>query len=178
MADRKLEDALRQPGRFALAPTDLTVGYPHGGTKVGYTRETYIGYFRVNIPIPAEEWGATAEVLQAGEQPRIVSILRQADPDVLALFFNVAVGGTSGRNIYSPKRAGYLITSSVLVFSPDDTSSDGVLFRRALPQLEQAGKIALALNLDVEWPIVFDCGWTDSSTKPYEVGPLKDIVLP
>ncbi len=188
MSARDINQALQSPGRLCIAPTDLTLAFPHGGTELGSVYRAYCqqttGYFDVK----AEEYGgAIVESIWSGENYAFGAILRQWDETAIGTVFpNTATGATTKRVgvkhwsdvASSPVRPGHLLSSrSVkLLFSPDDPANcRAVILYRALPKVSESLTLALRLNERQEIPVLFVAIPDASASRVARVDFLKEL---
>lgn len=185
---------LRVPGRLAIAPSNLSLVWPHGGTGLGAVNGVRLKRFGGCWPATAEaKGGAPVEYLEAGESWALAATVRTDQDDAIRRIFpNTSVGTTSQRRVVSAPgsvHAGDWVSdrSVVLVFTPDgathaksatapDVDAPFVLLYRALPLIAADVEIPLELGEDFAIDVVFH-GIPDSSERVMAMGRRPDLTL-
>lgn len=185
MATEKLQNLMFISGRLVHSPTDLTAAYPHGGTELGYAREITLIPSQVTTFIRGEEFGQTiVEAIEGGRSWVLGANLRGWDDDAIDTFFpGTALGTTTGRRYItetttSPQPGALLSSRAIeLLFVPDDTDNYPIiLFRRALPLVEEAAELAFALRSEFTIPVMF-IAIPDTDGKIIDIGWKQDITI-
>lgn len=180
-------DILRVPGRLSYGATNLLTAYPHGGTALGNVRAIRAVPGRKYEFIRAEEFGGErVEVIDVGGDGwAMTAILRGADDDAYAAIFpNSSVGSVSQHRLVteasgSTNRAGRLLASAGIkvVFTPDAIEDHPFfVLHRAIPMLDAAAELALALSDPLEVAVAF-IGVRDSNGRSASMGRRRDITL-
>lgn len=182
----------RQPGRLVKDPTSLSGSFPYGGTALGYTRDG----FRLHA-VPGE-----MAVLRARDRKRGFDYLYtgdgeialkvdfiQVDDDVLGLAYPgglTAAGSSTGAKIVTlpgtlkPGAFGSEFASKFL-FVPDNTRrGKWILFRKAMPWLEETAEQHARRRHPLSYPLVFKALVDTAATEAeglIVVGDKRDISL-
>lgn len=128
MAAPDVLKALRVPGRIAVAPTDLTTAWPHGGTGLGLVQAVTLKRAQAHVPIRAEDFGPVEVIdeLYLGEAYELAFLLRGWDGDGWGQVFpNTFTGSTGGLvglrypgSVYPGELRGG--AAAKVLFTPDD----------------------------------------------------------
>ena len=184
MTTPNVRDIFLSPGRFSMNPTDLSQMYPHGGTPLGVMKR---GVIRPEVRyafVTAEEFGGErVEGMVAYEGMVVAASLHSYDADAIGKVFpNTSTGAVSGKVVVTTPgaiRPGARLTdrACVLVFTPDDEDRHPMLIlRRALPAIEEA--VELNVALDQEWGLgVVFYGIRDASGRVSSIGLRRDLSL-
>jgi len=175
---------LTVPGRLCVAPADLTVAFPHGGTALGLVRQIAIRILTARAEVVAEEYGIEAvEQLYLGQRWVLAGTMRSLDDDaVQRLFPSTAVGATTQHRVISypgTERAGTLRSASsvVLCFSPDDLDHHPmVIFHRALPLLDEQAELQAQLDAEMGAGFAF-LAIRAADGRAVSMGQREDLVL-
>jgi hypothetical protein len=134
-------------------------------------------------PVTAEEYGGiVVEEVISSESWVMAAVLRALDNDAIAILFpNTSVGTvTQQRGITAPGtvRAGNTLAASgiKLVFTPDSPDAYSVVFYRAIPMLDPAAKLTMALDEPLEIGVVFQAVY-DATGRMVAMKMAKDITL-
>ena len=174
MATPNVVDIIRMPGQLCFGPTDLSLDFPHGGTALGVIKSIVAKPRQTYYNVKAEEWGGeVAETIKGGESWVLGGLLRSFDKDALRILFPASIEGAETQKtvIEHPAantaiRAGNLLSASgiKLLFSPDDTIRiPFVLFRNAIPMIEETALMNIEIDQDWTVPFLF-AAIRDSST--------------
>lgn len=173
------------PCQVAIAPTDLSAAFPHGGTSLGTQ-----GQFRFlprspAFEIHAEEFGgAPVGAVYTGEHHVLELTMREWNAAALAAVFPIyKVGSSLGPildiDVDSSVRAGSLLDDLgvVLVVSPLNVDDHPMLLcRRAVPVVDDAIECFLKggkeLAFAVRWLLT-----PDSNGKVMSMGRRRDLTL-
>lgn len=172
MATARPQDALLVPGRLCVAPTDLSLDFPHGGTALGLVRGVEWVPGKRPAPVTAEEWGGhVTQVIEMAETATLACFYRQWDADALQkTALDTEAGSSTARRRLrvdvgtDGTRPGTDLTAKgvTLYFSPDANQHPGVLIFRAIPVTPTAAmRWAASENLEV--PAVWYCTVCDVS---------------
>lgn len=187
MADADLARAIRNPGRLCLAPTDLSTDFPHGGTALGLVRDVELAWGVEVSTVVAEEWGEPVEKHWVGGAPVLALVLEQWDKDALSRVFARVVrpptasptSGLQGLFRVEGQRPGYGLgvvpALEKLLFSPLDPRHPAVLFRRPVAELAVQARLALSLQDDAVFPLVFTATRDDSGKAGWQVDELGHL---
>jgi len=185
VAQRTALDIIRNPGRLVADPTDLSTDYPHGGTALGETHSREFSDEVILREIRGEAFGSsTIEYVQAGEQVFLAGIAVGYDNDMLGkLFLNTATGSSSGRTkITYPgsNLEGSRLSDKgfVLLFSPNDTTQPGIILYNALPMVNPAHRISMALSKQQDFGFFFRGIRNTTNNLVWDMAMLEDITLP
>ncbi len=165
MAAPRPQDALRVTGQLEF-----------DGTILGLTRDAR---FLPNIrtrDIHAEEWGnQTVETIYAGESSVLLAVLMSWDADMVGLVFPQGTIGSSTVNVNvrsGSRRPGAVLSvlkGGELRFVPRETSDPGVVIYRAVPMLQEAAELTMAVGETLGMGVVFRAT-PDSRSRTYDVG--------
>lgn len=172
MAAADLNAVLYAPGRLCIAPTNLALPFPHGGTALGTCGSIEVVHAVGHHDIEAEELGAmVVQSVVTFEAFMLSGVLRDLDADALATIFpNTRTGTltkapgirhwldaeTAGQS--SVIRPGSTIAGRgvKLLFSPlDPDRVRGVIFYRALPRVREQAAAAKSFRDPNEQPFIF-----------------------
>lgn len=186
MSTPDVRNALLVNGRLCWGPTDLSAGYPFGGTALGLKKGAALRLRATHHVVRGEEYGGAAiDALYAAQEAVLSFLLTAWDGDALSTIAqDSGAGATTGRRVvrYRPStenvRAGNLVSGNagVLYFSPDSDAYPGVLFRSALPLLNDDGTWPLNLGDEFVVPALF-LAIPDSDGNVYEIGLREDLTL-
>ncbi len=186
MSTSAAKSVLRVPGSLCHTPTDLTTAFPHGGTALGMVRDAELRFGQSSVPVFAEEFGTTVEVIEAQNIAVFACVLRAMDDDMLsALFEETSVGSVSGHRVVTKEvdtdtsRAGSLKSPKAvkLYFSPKALDRHpGILLFKAIPMLEESARLQVSIGEEVGIAAMWRC-IPDSSGRLYEIGRRRDLTL-
>ena len=190
MRSRKLNQALKNPGRLCINPTDLSIAFPHGGTDLGLVRVIRAVPAYVYTKILAEEFGfRMVEAIRTKPAWAVAAILRGFDDNAIETVWPVStIGAATGeRIIQEGKRAddtvhreGLRLSENevVLCFSPDQLEAHRmVLFQKAIPMIDEAAALDFATAADNETPVVFVAYPSQDAEAPVQIGFRDDLSL-
>lgn len=183
MSAPDLTGLLYLPGELVISPTDLTIAFPHGGTRIGLLRDIVIRPGQANTVVRTEEFGAeVVEIIEGGREWILAAALRGYDDDAIRRVFpTTAVGAETGRRVITDggdARAGARgsARSVPLLFSPDDTGRrPAILFHRAIPMVSESAALTLDLDMEGMIGVVFRAIRHGTSARLVSVGHLRDI---
>lgn len=187
----RLAQAVRNPGRFVVAPVPvagrLAGAFPFGGTDLGPISQVELDWLAKyeDVDDPASGVHVETECLDV-EVPRIHVLIQGPswDEDVIA----AACTKTTAGRVASPverRIEGTLIPRALIsawnpiLFAPDDPNHKAVLFRRPEARLSLRKSVAFAQRLGAGLPIVFlptpDDAW---ATTPYwQIARMENLSL-
>lgn len=183
MATPTVSNIYRIKGRLSVAPTDLTLAYPHGGTALGQ-----IGRFAIEIaegvlPIVDEHYGQPVEFVAATGLTVLSCHLRGWDNDALQQVLpDTFAGSGSGNRVIrlgSPNNATGKIQSGrtvkVLFTADRPTEHPSVILYNAIPIIDQAEAVRFSLFQEARIPVQFI--GLRSGSKYGQIGLLEDLEL-
>ena len=186
MSTPDVRTVLKVQGRLCWNPTDLSGTYPFGGTALGLTRNKSLRLRASHHVVRAEEYGGAAVgALYAAQEAVFVAMLAAWDGDALSTIAqDSGAGATTGRRVVRLRhttdgsRAGELVSGNegILYFAPDADTYPGILFRAALPMLEEDGTWPMHLGEEFGIPAIF-LATPDTSGNVYEIGLRQDLTL-
>ena len=175
---------IRAPGRLVMAPTDLSIAFPYGGTELGSVRMVTWQKYAVDFALTAEEFGfEPVEFNQAGEVYGLGAFMRGVDDDVVgSLFPNTSTGATSQHKVVTwpgANRAGSWRSAAgvKLLFAPYNTRDvDAIIMYRAVPMVEASARVPLEWVEEYGFPAVF-AGIRDASGNGGQKCRLSDMTV-
>lgn len=183
MANADPRDVLKVPGQLCINPTDLSVAFPHGGTALGLVARSRWVERITTRPIMAEEYGTAVVVLKTVREPVFRCVLRGWDRDALEeVFLDTVQGGSTGQRVVRGRvktdrfRAGAVLSSSVMFFSPDNSQHPGLLLFAAVAYPEDVAEINFSLASEVQ----IAAAWRatpNSLGRDFEVSPRGNLTL-
>lgn len=174
----------RVPGRLVLSPTDLSAAFPHGGTKLGTTRDNEFRPRAVYHEEEAEEWATTSRVFYCGTKAGFACVLRDWDNDALGIIFpETSTGSVTGDKVVSQDvndntlRAGRALTGYVILWSPlAPISRPALLLYNAVPMLDESIRLQLSIKAEMSPALIFRC-LPDSAGRTYAHANIGDLSL-
>lgn len=153
------------PGKLAIAPADLSLPFPHGGTSLGAVRSMLAIPGIKHKDVPYDPYGPEpGEVLYIGSRWSLVATFRGYDADAVATVFPNVTAAPSGRssssvkiahpgsNAPGSKRSGSAVK---LIFTADDPQHPSAIFFRAIPIVDPGLEIPLERGSDWEFTGTF-----------------------
>ena len=185
MAIARVRNIRRVPGRLFKDPVSLTT--PDFGTPLGIFGAME---FRPNIQTTStvdETLSRTISTRITAEQGVLAGVLRDFDPDALALLFpNTKQGKRSlvinGRAAGSGvNRSGFDMRDRAfkLLFVPlrSVNLEDHILFYNAVPVIEETAALQLSLQNEKDLAVMFEAQ-PDADLRDYDIGRLDDLEFP
>jgi len=182
----RLALAVKNPGRFILAPTTTSGPWPYGGTSLGLVTECELDW-DVLITLkrdPAS--GAIVEASRGVETPILTCVIDGVawDEDVLAAVFTRTSGALPVTSPAEVQIGGTAIPAVVpawqpVLFAALDPRHKSIYFRRPIPLLSLRSAVAFAQNRKAGLPVKFiptpDTAW--ATTPPWQISRLENITL-
>lgn len=179
MSDLDPLRVLNVPGRWVLAPTDLSADFPYGGTAIGYVGGSTINLNKRYEPIETDEYGLRrVDMVEMPSTATLGFILRQWDDDVYRQVFSTTSSASEdyrridgGAYLVPRLLAGDSISRRIL-FVPDDMENPAFIAYRAAPMLDQTANINLSLNTELNLAMIFMLLPYSATTEAYQMGPF------
>lgn len=181
MGLQDLGQILSVPGRLAYNCTQagLAQPYPHGGTALGWITDFHAEEVELGAPQRAEELGFAVGWTRGYVSYGVGFTLKQWDPDVLRLFYNVTNAGVNGNSpIISESTPGIVAPILPVIFSPYDLLNPGVIVYAPVPFMGPAlRKIGWQIQRPLEIPILFMATYS-ATNRLIRYGRLDTLTLP
>lgn len=174
---------LRVPGRLCLAPTDLTLPFPGGGTDLGLVADIFVRPGRVVKKLREEGLGSVVVAgIDLGEAWALTAAVRALEQGHEAVFFTTATGAVSGEPtiVHNPLThlAGAALAPVSLMFWPmDDLQQLCVWFPAALAYPDVAAAMAKSIERPGLVLVAFDATPRASDGLAVWKAKKEDLVL-
>jgi len=183
MSTLSAANIFRTPGRLAINPTNLSTGFPHGGTAIGVCNKIRFIISQSNPKVRAEEFGGQAvEAVFIPSDIVLACNIRSKDNDAIETLFSSTATGASGNRVISwpgSTRAGMLQSSRAvsLIFTPENTlEHPAIIIYNALPLVSIASEMRLSILQESVFPAIF-LGLRDGTSRVAQMGILGDLTL-
>lgn len=174
--------ALSVPGQLALAPTQngLLTPFPCGGQSLGLVVDFHVEQVEVSERILSEGRSRTVGRIRGDTAWFVGFKLLQYDLDALNLFYRTVTTSSAGyanAGTIRESHSGLVPPALPLCFVPDDPTHPAVYVYAPVPYLPDRRRLDYAIDLGLEWDLVFEATEDATSGAVLAIGRLETLNL-